>query len=858
MTFKGLLFLLITSIVYLACNTNKTGLYDNFTSPEGWWEINSSGDSVSPVVKLEVIDGALKIHHKFRTLEFAAEKWPWIESTVDTSTILQKNIGLVDLDKYHYVVLNVKEKGTSSYFYLNGFRTKLGYTTGITVIDLKDYDDKRIKGRKMVRLGIDIQDNHTHLILDEIKFVSRLLKIEKEKLVGGGLTIRDENFNPRPYHGLAALKLRESLHLPVIQAEEMAIFRDDATGAITTRLTAAPGDDHFGEGGIWSADGAAIKFESRRKINGIPVCLPGKGKVISGPGGAGWGMWSDTEPDILYLLKRNGQKFSVYSWNKSTGTEEFIAEFTTPEYTRTYIEFKNFTPSGDIVVAFRETPFLYIIEVKNKIARYIELPTRLKDVEVSGNNNIVSWANCYTYERWWLNLDNGEKGLAPSFSSGHASHGANGMVANFGGHLNVFVPGDIGATFTPGDKIVPWANWKNNIVTDYGSVSIDNKYVFTNGRKDDVNYQHLMIPSEDPGAVMRVARYFTKFSWTSTTYSRPSPDYTKLVYNENMIGSTELHMVYTRRPDFPVNVKLDGNILSWDPPKRNLEVEGFNVYASNFSGRDFIRLNNRPITQNQEIIGKNWKYYAVTSVEHSGLESWLSDEVSNDGARSFYFEAEEMELTPPARRFFDGYANGFQTVRINAQSPEEVTTTGKIKIPVAHIPSGKYFIWGRTKGKGSWSVNRKNTFTDSEEWGWIPLGNLTIKKSDRFVEFLSRDDELKLDMVLLTKEDFIPEAPYPPDGVKPDKVRNLTAKTSKNQLHLSWDPSDAPDLHHYSVYCGDSPGYDCNNESIIRSVYKNDITDVIPDGSSELYYKVVAVDNRWNESEPVLIHISLQ
>ncbi len=403
-----------------------------------------------------------------------------------------------------------------------------------------------------------MQDNHTYLTLDDLKFVSELTGAEKERLIGGGLKIRDEHLNPRPYHALEALKARENIPLPHPDAEEMAIFRDDATGAITTRLTDMPGDDYFGEGGIWSADGSAVKFESSRQIGGIPIFVPGEGRVIPGPEGAGWRMWSKTDPDLIYLMKKNGMTFYVSSWNKKTREEKPIAHFTVPEI-GSYVEFKRFTPKGNIIVGFRETPHLYIIDVHNNEARYYKLSTRLKDVEVTDDDKVIDWANCYTYERIWWNLKTGEKGLAPGFSAGHASWGENGMVANFGGHLNVFVPGDIGRTFTPGDRIKVWANWENDIVTDYGILTIDNQYNFTNGTRGDVSHQHLMIPSSDPGAVMRVARYFTKFSWTSTTYSRPSPDYTKLIYNDNDIGNTELYMVYVRRPDAPGDVRLAGN-----------------------------------------------------------------------------------------------------------------------------------------------------------------------------------------------------------------------------------------------------------------------------------------------------------
>lgn len=852
------LFTLALTGLFLSCIFLKkkevSGIYDDFSSSKGWLEVEPGGNTILPVIKMEVKNRALVIQHKFRTLEEAAEKWDWIESTIDTSTYLCKNYGVIDLDRYHFVVLNIKEKGSSSYFDINGFKTNLGYTTGITVIDLKNYNDDRIRGKQTVKFGIDLQDNHTHLTLVELKFVSELSNEEKKKLIGSGLTIRDENLSPKEYHGLEALKRREDIPLPVIDGEEMAIFRDDATGGITTRLTATPGDDYFGEGEIWSGDGAAIIFEGGRNTEGIPLSFPGEGRVTIGPKGAAWRMWSKKDPDILYLMRKKGLQFSVFSWNKATGVEERITEFSVPEI-GAFVEFKRFTPLGNIVAAFRETHHLYIIDIQNKRVRYVKLPTRLKDASVHGNDNIAKWANCYTYEVWWLNLDTGEKGLSPGFSSGHASHGSNGMVANFGGHLNVFVPSDIGIDFTPDDKISVWANWKNDIVTDYGSLTIDNKYVFTNGRKADVDHQHLMISSDDPGAVMRVAHYFTKFSWTSTTYSRPSPDYTKLIYNENAIGSTELHMVYTRRPDPPIKVKLEGKIISWEQPKRNLETSGYYIYGSNSSGHDFVRLNESIIKDTYTTIDDQHKYYTVTSIEHSGLESSFSSEVSNYNAKSFYFEAEEMDLVSPARRFFDGHANGFQTVRINTESFEEASRPGKVTISLSELPFGNYAVWGRVNGKGNWIVDDRIFSIDVKDWEWVSLGCFAIKNKVDSLELTSSDDNLKLDMVLITTDDFIPQAPYPADGNPPEQVKNLKATVNGDQVKLSWNPSDAPDSHHYSVYCGSTIDFKCTNETVIRSVFKTSITDVLPKKNEGLFYKVVAVDSRWNESKPVTVHI---
>jgi len=852
---RNSLFIIFVLFVLSSCQFEKsrTGLKDDFNMADGWYEVVPPGDTVPVIVKIESRNSALVIYHRHRSLEEAYEWCPWIKWKRDFSSNLRKKYGVVDLDKYHYVILNVRQKGSSSFFDINGFTTKLGYTTGLTVIDLKDYDHPGIKGTQMVDFGIDLQDNHTFLVLDELKLVSKLTGEEKQRLIGSGLTIRDENFKPRPYHGLKALKERSKIPLPYPDNEEMAIFRDDATGAITTRLTAIQGDDNFGEGGIWSADGAAVKFESPRKINGVPICFPGEGRVVAGPYKTAWNIWSRVDPNILYALKNDGMKFTVLSWNKITGKETEISSFTVPEI-GSYIEFKNFTDKGNLVVGFRETPHLYIADVKNNNINYIRLPVRLKDATVGNNENLVTYSNCYTFELRSYNITTKKEVLVPGFSAGHASWGTNGMVANFGGHLNVFVPDTIGITWTPGNLIRVWANWKNNIVTDYGTLTYDNRYVFTNGRKEDVDSQHLMIPSADPGAIMRVARYFTKFSWTSTTYSRPSPDYTKLIYNENAIGSTELHMVYTRRPNAPINIRLEGNHLTWDiPPEPNREIRAYNVYGSNQSGQNFVRINDTPIEKNEYTVDNSWKYFAVASVEHSRLESSLSREVSSGDARSFYFEAEDLTLVSPARRFFDGYCTGFQCVRINAESEQEKTLSGTVRLPVKEIPAGNYSIWGRVQGIGTWSADNAEVDIAAEEWEWVKLGIVKTGGSREFIDISSPDDALKIDLILVTAENFIPQAPCPFDGTAPAKVRGLKAAARDNHVLLSWIPAPDLDIHHYSVYCGKSADFTCNNETLIRSVLKSSVTDAVPYSPAGLYYKVIAVDNRWNESEAALV-----
>jgi hypothetical protein len=833
-------------------DAGRVGLVEDCSTTDGWYEIDDD-QKIPPRVKMSAGDGLLRVVTNRGRLE-VAHRYPWVAPGADYLTRLHKDYGPVDMDKYHYVVVNIKAKGSAVFFAVNGFMIKAGYTTGVTCVDLADYDDPDIKGTQPVRLNLDLHDNMTEFVLDEVKFVSELTDEERARLIGKGLTIRDEGLTFEDYHGLVELKRRSDVPPPDLDREEMAVFRDTATGAISTRLTADAGNDFFGEGGCWSADGAALRFSATgRGLGGLPIYYLADG-AVKGTGSGYWAQWSPAEPHKLLLVSRKGFKFTVSLWDRDTGKSEDLVTFDVPGV-GSYTEVKRFTKSGKLVIAFRETHNFFVVDTINKTARFIRLSTRLKDAGLSGDEKFVSWYNCYTYENRWMNVETGEEGLNNEYSAGHGA----GPVRDFGPYLKLIPEGDISRDPSPGDKIRIWGNWANRVTTDYGNFTGDGKWVFTNGTRGDVSRQHVMIPTEDTGAVLRVARYFTRFSWESTTYSRPSPDYTKLIYNENCFGPTQIVMVYTRRTDPPVNVKLEGKRISWGAPDRGREIKGYNVYASDKSGRDFAKVNDELVAGTSYELPDAKGCYAVTSVEHSRLESMLSAEVTAGDSHTLYFEAERQKLTTPARRFFNGWCNDFQCVRMNAESDEEASRPGVVSIDKAKLPAGEYVAWGLVKGKGAWTVAGQAAPVDSDAWQWVKLASGVKGGSGGTFDVSSGDDALMLDTVMLTTEDFTPASADPRDATPPAAVTGLKAELDKatRQVKLSWSASGEADLHHYSVYCGSDEGFPCDNSSIVRSVYKTSITDAgMAPGT--VYYKVVARDGRWNASAPVTVKVSVE
>jgi hypothetical protein len=172
------------------------------------------------------------------------------------------------------------------------------------------------------------------------------------------------------------------------------------------------------------------------------------------------------------------------------------------------------------------------------------------------------------------------------------------------------------------------------------------------------------------------------------------------------------------------------------------------------------------------------------------------------------------------------------------------------------MPLGDYVVWARVKGTGHWLFGTNNYPVQVEDWEWVKMGKVNINGSEGLFAVTSSDDGLKLDMVLFTTEGFIPEASYPADGNPPENVKGVRAIVRGNQVNLLWEPSIAADLHHYTVYCGSFAEFKCTNETVIRSVLKTSITDVLPEKPKGLFYKIIAVDNRWNESQPAIIQLN--
>ncbi|HUU42236.1 MAG TPA: hypothetical protein VMX57_00565, partial [Planctomycetota bacterium] len=174
-----MMLVLVTLSVPLAAEPQgRYGFREECSDTKGWYQWDENRKAMPVELKLRSEDGNLVVPLRRSLLAFAWNK-PWVAPGVRRSAILCKEYGEVDLDKYHFLMVRIVEKGSGVFIGINGFDTKLGYTTGLTVIDLADYDEIA-KGRRNVRIELDLHENSTTFILDEIALVSELTDEEKQ------------------------------------------------------------------------------------------------------------------------------------------------------------------------------------------------------------------------------------------------------------------------------------------------------------------------------------------------------------------------------------------------------------------------------------------------------------------------------------------------------------------------------------------------------------------------------------------------------------------------------------------------------------------------------------------------------
>ena len=352
----------------------------------------------------------------------------------------------------------------------------------------------------------------------------------------------------------------------------------------------------------------------------------------------------------------------------------------------------------------------------------------------------------------------------------------------------------------------------------------------------------------------------------------------------------DVYNVVVRYPQPPVNVRLENDRVRWDKPEYHREIKGFNLYRADESGIGFAKMNARLITGLSHPLpeGKRAGFWALTSAEHSGLESRMFSEelaVDRHGApfRHFY-EAETTALAQPMAPVFDtpGASNAYgvavqdRDLLFKARLDKGLKGTGtlRVRVPVAGPcrvlarsralkPGRKGEILFRINGNAMGSVA-----VGSTEWRWIVVsrGPVTLQAGQAELTFASRAVGIALDNICITNDlTFTPvgksNTPHLPPAAPRDVRRVIPTaddvlrgpKTQPGRptfVKLAWTASAAPQgVRYYNVYRAPQQAFEVGPECLICS----------PNGTAFIdcglaprtyYYRVAAVDAWANESAP--------
>jgi len=374
-----------------------------------------------------------------------------------------------------------------------------------------------------------------------------------------------------------------------------------------------------------------------------------------------------------------------------------------------------------------------------------------------------------------------------------------------------------------------------------------------------------------------------------------TPDVTKVVYQSNLLHPDDskrcdIYVAVARYPQPPVNARLKDNRLMWERPEFSQEIRGFHVYRARQSGIGYGRLTDEPVQGLAYALPAegNEGFYALTSVEHSGLESRaFSNEVvvAPQAPIRWFYEAEAGELTRPMAPVFDprgasnAYAVAITDPDLVYRRRLERGLQGTVKIRVSALSEKPHRVWARvrlleggTGGEFSVRINGAPVgrfAVVQTDWHWVPLeaGGVTLSAGGSIMELASSAVGIGLDNLLVTNDAaFRPEGKgntpaRPPSQPKGVRVATLAGKGAKAveqagyrleppYVVLSWEASRATQgVRCYHVYRGESPGFPVSQGTLLGTPNGPRFTDVGLAGR-EYYYRVVAVDSWGNRSEP--------
>lgn len=870
--------LAVTPSAVAGSPAERVGFREGFSKADGWevskWPLITGLESIATdgrQATFTTLAGTFMVGASAAW----APNWPdWDKNApAGLAMVVKKYPVTVDLDRYHFLVARMTYSGTYMALAVNGWDTKVCYTTGLHAADLRDLQKPNLRSRQPIELRLTFLNTGGRATLDEVRLVDSLTPEEQAGFIPAGLNLRLERLEPKPYHGLEALNERAGAPIRFDVPEEKTIFRDTSTGAVVWKLTRSVRTEMCDK---FNSDGSAMAIYNR-SFKGMTVYDFTTGTIRELPNLRGSAVFSRADPAVMYLLESaetgNNARYVIRTANFRTGDSITVADWTSTD--QGGAELGTSPDSDRLILGLKEGRALYVIDPReqapDKRVRRVPLPMRMKGCSLSHKDRRVTWQRCYYFQPWHMDLDTGriQLGHYPTYG-GHEIFGRGCLVGRYGTMCLTHRLGLLPCDEQRAGEVRIWSNWATDVPSDYGQLSDDDRWLVTNGTHGPVAGKRLLIDGRETGTVMQIVHDFTsRNSWDSNTYSRISPDATKIAYMCDTLGDTDVYVALTRRPEAPRNLTLsrDGSRvrLRWGPPRAAREIAGYNVYRTQESGRGYRRVNRERIVDTEfvDTPPPGPVFYAVAAEEHCGLEGLYSEETHTaEGAKHrLYADLEEGELSPPLRQHFGGTCSNFRCVRIWKETSQEATGQATLSV---NIPAqGTYYVWLRGKGKGSVECSGRDTSVTgqfgSDHWTWTRVQRpLRLQAGPQSLVLRSADDGLCLDLLMLTNVPGDRPDRVDDRDVAPPPIEGLRAvEASSQQVRLAWNPSADPGIDAYSVYVGDRADFVPGNASVLTSGKCTDFLDWGFKPGATLYYKVIAFNKRGVGSVPATIRVQI-
>ena len=91
---------------------------------------------------------------------------------------------------------------------------------------------------------------------------------------------------------------------------------------------------------------------------------------------------------------------------------------------------------------------------------------------------------------------------------------------------------------------------------------------------------------------------------------------------------------------------------------------------------------------------------------------------------------------------------------------------------------------------------------------------------------------------------------YTYNDLAPRTPVNLNATLDSLTIGITWNKNTEADFNHYNVYRDTSKNFEIDSTNLFLSTPVANLIDILPDYIEKIYYKITALDNQDNESEP--------